>query len=119
MKNLKTSFLSKATVALVSVVALSSKVLGASVPVSVDTGEAIQFSSIDKLLWDIVATIKYYTLPVMAIALVLLGIKLLTSGDDTSIKEVVKSWMLKILVGGVIIFSATAIAGLIKTNIQG
>jgi len=55
----------------------------------------------------------------MAIALVLLGIKLLTSSDDTNTKETVKNWMIKILIGGVIIFGATTIATIIKSNVGG
>jgi hypothetical protein len=82
-------------------------------------GSVITFSSLDNLLWSIVATIQYYTLPVMAIALVLLGIKLVASGDDTASKDTVKQWMIKILIGGVIIFGAATIAGLIKTAVGG
>lgn len=82
-------------------------------------GSVIAFPSLDNLLWSIVKTIQYYTLPVMAIAIVLLGIKLVASSDDTGTKDVVKSWMIKILIGGVIIFGATVIAGLIKTAVGG
>ena len=81
--------------------------------------EAIRFASLDNLLWSIVETIQYYTLPIMAIALVLLGIKLVASSDDTASKDLVKSWMIKILIGGVIIFGAAVLAGLIKTAVGG
>lgn len=82
-------------------------------------GTVIAFSNLDNLLWSIIATIQYYTLPVMTIALVFLGIKLVASGDDTASKDIVKSWMLKILIGGVLIFGAAIIAGLIKTAVGG
>lgn len=82
-------------------------------------GEVIAFTNLDNLLWSIIKTIQYYTLPVMTIALVFLGIKLVSSGDDTATKDVVKSWMIKILIGGVIIFGAAVIAGLIKTAVGG
>lgn len=82
-------------------------------------GTVIAFSNLDNLLWSVIATIQYYTLPIMTIALVFLGIKLVASGDDTASKDIVKSWMLKILVGGVLIFGAAVIAGLIKTAVGG
>lgn len=82
-------------------------------------GSVISFPSLDNLLWSIVATIQYYTLPVMAIGLVLLGIKLVSSGDDTATKDMVKSWMVKILIGGILIFGASMIANLIKTAVGG
>ena len=82
-------------------------------------GSVISFPSLDNLLWSIVATIQYYTLPVMAIGLVLLGIKLVSSGDDTATKDLVKSWMVKILIGGILIFGASMIASLIKTAVGG
>jgi hypothetical protein len=64
-------------------------------------GNVIVVGSIDELLWSIVKTIQYYSLPVMALTLAGLGIKLVSSGDDTQVKNVVKSWMIKILAGGV------------------
>jgi uncharacterized membrane protein len=85
----------------------------------IESGQPIVFDSLDKLLWSIILTVQYYTLPVMAIALVLLGIKLLTSSDDTNTKETVKTWMVKILIGGVIIFGAATIASIIKSNVGG
>lgn len=85
----------------------------------IESGEPIVFDSLDKLLWSIILTVQHYTLPIMAIALVLLGIKLLTSSDDTNTKETVKNWMIKILIGGVIIFGAATIATLIKGSVSG
>lgn len=82
-------------------------------------GTVIAFSNLDNLLWSVIKTIQYYTLPIMTIALVFLGIKLVASGEDTATKDVVKNWMTKILIGGVLIFGAAVIAGLIKTAVGG
>mgnify|MGYP001172719852 FL=1 len=90
-----------------------------SAAAGIESGQPIVFDSLDKLLWSIILTVQYYTLPIMAIALVLLGIKLLTSSDDTNTKETVKNWMIKILIGGVIIFGAATIASIIKSNVGG
>jgi type IV secretory pathway VirB2 component (pilin) len=83
------------------------------------SGEVIQIGSIDNLLWSIVKTIQYYTLPVMAIVIAFFGFKLMTSGDDTSSKENSKSWIIKILIGGVVIFGAATIANVIKGAVGG
>ena len=90
-----------------------------SLAAGIESGQPIVFDSLDKLLWSIILTVQYYTLPIMAIALVLLGIKLLTSSDDTNTKETVKNWMIKILIGGIIIFGAATIASIIKSNVGG
>lgn len=82
-------------------------------------GNVIVVGSIDELLWSIVKTIQYYSLPVMALTLAGLGIKLVSSGDDTQVKNVVKSWMIKILAGGVIIFGASSIATILKGAVGG
>src|ERR1035437_4424507 len=82
--------------------------------VNAQDGKAITIGSIDELLWSIVKTIQYYSLPMMAIALVGLGAKLITSGDDNQTKQAVKSWMIKVLSGGLVIFGASAIAGVLK-----
>lgn len=77
-------------------------------------GDAFHITNLDYLLWSIVKTIQDYTIPVMALAMVFLGIKLVASGDDTASKDVIKSWMVKILIGGVFIFGAAAIANILK-----
>jgi len=81
-------------------------------------GGAIVFSTIDNLLKSITSSIQYYTLPIMVIILAFLGIKLITSGDDTSSKDLVKNWMIKILIGGSLIFGASILAGAI-VNVLG
>lgn len=82
-------------------------------------GSVITFTSLDELLWSIVVTIQHYTLPIMSIALVFLGIKLVASGDDTASKDLVKNWMIRILIGGIFIFGAAMLADLIKIAVGG
>ena len=111
---MKINLLKKSLVA-IGFLGLIQKVKGAGI----DSGQTMVFDSLDKLLWSIIVTIQYYTLPIIAIALVLLGVKLLTSGDDTNTKETVKTWIIKILIGGVIIFGAATLATIIKNNVGG
>ncbi len=87
--------------------------------VNAQEGKAITIGSIDELLWSVVKTIQYYSLPMMAIALVGLGAKLITSGDDNQTKQAVKSWMIKVLSGGLIIFGASSIANVLKSAVGG
>lgn len=82
--------------------------------VHAEGGEVIQVGGLENLLWSIVKTIQFYTLPVMAIALAFLGIKLVTSGDDAHAKSEIKNWMGKIVIGAFIVFGATTIATLLK-----
>lgn len=82
-------------------------------------GQAIQFGNLDTLLWSIVKTIQYYSLPIMAIVIAFFGIKLMTSGDDTGAKESAKSWMVKVLIGGLIVFGAATLANIIKGAVGG
>lgn len=79
------------------------------------TGKVIHIGSLDTLLWSIVATIQWYTLPLMAIALVFLGINLLMSGEDAHRKSEIKGWAFKIILGAFIIFGATTIAEVLKS----
>lgn len=91
-----------------------------SAPLNVHAqGEPIRLGGVENILWDIVATIQFYTLPVLAIVVALLGFRLITSGDDISSKENVKGWIFKVLIGGAIIFSATTIATVIKSSVGG
>jgi type IV secretory pathway VirB2 component (pilin) len=82
-------------------------------------GTPIRVGSVENVLWDVVATIQFYTLPILAIVIALLGVKLMTSGDDISSKEITKQWIIKILIGGAIIFGATTIATIIKSAVGG
>lgn len=77
-------------------------------------GEAVHITKLDTLLWSIVKTIQLYTLPLMALSLVFLGIRLVTSGEDSQMKSDIKNWMIKIIIGGFIIFGATSIADILK-----
>lgn len=84
-----------------------------------DQGSVIQIGTIDNLLWSIVKTIQFYALPVGAVVIAGLGIKMLTSGDDTGAKENMKSWMVKVGIGMAIIFGATTIATVLKSSVGG
>lgn len=77
-------------------------------------GTIITFSTLDDFFDSFIITIQHYALPVMTIVLIFLGIKLIASGDDTGSKDLIKSWMIKILIGGVIIFGASYLALAIK-----
>ena len=80
-------------------------------------GKVIHIGSLDTLLWSIVSTIQWYTLPILAIALAFYGIRLVASGDDIQGKSDIKGMMFKILIGGFIVFSAATIAQVIKTTL--
>jgi len=82
-----------------------------------DKGAAIEIPAIDNLLWSVIKTIQFYTIPLMTLAIVVIGIRLLLSGEDTQVKEQSKNWIIRILIGGTLIFGATTIASLIKTAI--
>lgn len=78
------------------------------------TGQVIHVGSLDTLLWSVVSTIQFYTLPLMAIALVFFGVRLLISDDNPHTKSEIKGWMFKIIIGAFIIFGATTIASVLK-----
>ncbi len=75
----------------------------------------IQFTGLDNLLWGIVATVQFYSLPIMAISIATLGVLLIYSGDDTDRKSRLKSHIFNILLGGLLVFGATTIATILKT----
>ena len=77
-------------------------------------GTAIQFAGLDTLLWGVVATIEYYTLPAMALSIAGIGIGLIMSGDDIERKSRLKHWVMNILVGGLLVFGASALATVLK-----
>ncbi|MGH2613578.1 MAG: hypothetical protein ACRDFB_11100 [Rhabdochlamydiaceae bacterium] len=78
------------------------------------TGTPIQFAGLDSLLWGVVATLQYYTLPAMAISIGGVGLGLILSGDDVDRKSRLKHWIINILIGGLLIFGASAIATVLK-----
>lgn len=80
---------------------------------------APQFTSLDQLLWGIVKTLQWYSLPIMAIAIATLGVFLVMSGDDTDRKSRLKGWIMNILVGGLLIFGAATLANIIKQFVGG
>lgn len=83
------------------------------------SAQALQFNSLDQLLWGIVKTLQYYSLPVMAIAIATLGVFLIASGDDTDRKARLKGWIINILIGGLLIFGASSLAEIIKKFVGG
>ena len=62
-------------------------------------GTPIQFAGLDSLLWGIVATLQYYSLPAMALSIAAIGIALIASGDDVDRKSRLKHWIFNILIG--------------------
>lgn len=82
-------------------------------------GTPIQFTSLDTLLWGLVATLQFYSLPVMALSIAGIGIALVASGDDTERKSRLKSWIFNILVGGLLVFGSTTIASVLKSFLGG
>ncbi len=88
-------------------------------PAGYNSAQPLKFNSLDQLLWGIVKTLQWYSLPVMAIAIATLGIALVMSGDDTDRKSRLKGWIMNILLGGVLIFGASTLAEIIKTFVGG
>jgi len=85
-------------------------------PVYAKDGNAIQIGNLGQILWSIVATIQFYSLPVMAIAIAGIGLAMVFSGDDTAKKESLKDWIIKIVIGGILVFSASSLAKVIQSN---
>ncbi|NCN58303.1 hypothetical protein GW940_00105 [Candidatus Microgenomates bacterium] len=84
-----------------------------------NSAQPIQFENLDQLLWGIVKTLQYYSLPVMALSIAMLGIFLVMSGDDTDRKSRLKGWIFNILIGGLLVFGAASIASILKTFVGG
>ena len=84
-----------------------------------DTAQPIMFANLDSLLWGIVKTLQYFSLPVMALSTAVLGIALIASGDDTDRKSRLKSWIFNILIGGLLVFGAATIASILKQFVGG
>lgn len=84
-----------------------------------DAAQPLKFESLDQLLWGIVKTLQWYSLPVMAIAIATLGVFLVMSGDDTDRKSRLKGWIMNILFGGLLTFGASTLAEVIKKFVGG
>jgi hypothetical protein len=84
-----------------------------------NAAQPLQFTNLDQLLWGIVKTLQWYSLPIMAIAIATLGVFLIMSGDDTDRKSRLKGWIVNIFIGGLLIFGAAALAGIIKQFVGG
>ena len=81
--------------------------------------QPLQFTNLDNLLWGIVKTLQWYSLPTMAIAIAVIGVFLVTSGDDTDRKARLKGWISNILLGGLLVFGASTLAEVIKKFVGG
>ena len=88
-------------------------------PAEYNSAQPLQFANLDQLLWGIVKTLQYYSLPAMAIAIATLGVFLVMSGDDTDRKSKLRGWIVNILVGGLLVFGAATLAQIIKTFVGG
>ncbi len=88
-------------------------------PSGYTSAQAIQFTNLDQLLWGIVKTLQYYTLPVMALSIAILGVMLVGSADDTERKSKLKGWIFNILVGGLLVFGAATIASVLQGFLGG
>jgi len=88
-------------------------------PSEYNSAQPLQFANLDQLLWGIVKTLQYYSLPAMAIAIAMLGVFLVMSGDDTDRKSKLKGWIINILIGGLLVFGAATLAEIIKTFVGG
>lgn len=88
-------------------------------PSAYNTAQPIQFQNLDQLLWGIVKTLQYYSLPVMALSIAVLGVALIASGDDTERKSKLKGWIFNILIGGLLVFGAASVAGILKQFLGG
>ena len=82
-------------------------------------GTPIQFAGLDNLLWGIVATLQWYSLPAMAISIAGIGIALIWSGDDIDRKPRLKQWIINLLIGGLLVFGAATIATILKGFLGG
>ena len=82
-------------------------------------GTPIQFAALDTLLWGIVATLQYYSLPTMALSIAGIGIALVMSGDDIERKSRLRHWIFNILIGGLLVFGASTIATVLKGFLGG
>jgi len=92
--------------------------MGNNIP-GYNSAQPIQFESLDQLLWGVVKTLQYFSLPVMALSIAILGIALIASGDDTERKSKLRGWIFNVLVGGLLVFGAVSIASILKQFLGG
>lgn len=93
--------------------------MGNEIPSAYNSAQPIQFANLDQLLWGVVKTLQYFSLPVMAISIALLGVALIASGDDAERKSRLKGWIVNILIGGLLVFGAASIASILKQFVGG
>lgn len=82
-------------------------------------GTPIQFPGLEALLWGIVATLVYYSLPVMALSIAGIGVAMIMSGDDIDRKSRLKTWIFNILIGGLLVFGSSTLATILKGFLGG
>lgn len=92
--------------------------MGTNIP-GYSSAQPIQFQNLDLLLWGIVKTLQYYSLPVMALSIAILGVALIASGDDTERKSKLRGWIFNILIGGLLVFGAASVASILKQFLGG
>ena len=82
------------------------------------SAQPLDISNILNFLWSIIKTGQMSYTVIAAGALIILGISLAMSGDNTNKKMSILGWMASIVGGGVLIWGAPWIAGLINTAAQ-
>lgn len=92
--------------------------MGNNIP-GYNSAQPIQFQNLDQLLWGIVKTLQWYSLPVMTVSIAILGIALIASGDDTERKSKLRGWIFNVLIGGLLVFGAASIASILKQFLGG
>lgn len=92
--------------------------MGTDIP-GYNTAQPILFQSLDQLLWGVVKTLQYFSLPVMALSIAVLGLALIASGDDTERKSKLRGWIFNILIGGLLVFGAASLSTVLKQFLGG
>lgn len=92
--------------------------MGNNIP-GYNSAQPIQFQNLDQLLWGIVKTLQWYSLPVMTVSIAILGVALIASGDDTERKSRLRGWIFNVLIGGLLVFGAASIASILKQFLGG
>ena len=78
-------------------------------PQGYDQAQALQLPGVDNFLWGIVKTLQGWAIPIAVLAIIGLGIVLMTSGDNTGRKNTVITIGGGILIGLVVILLGPSI----------
>ena len=76
------------------------------------TAQRFQFTKIDDLIGTIALTLQYFSVGIAVIAIILNGIKVMTSSDSHRAMQEVKSGFFKIFIGCAIVFLASTVVSL-------